>query len=404
MMISRAIPRRHFLVSTGGTAGAIASLGIISPRFAFAQTGSVSKSGEKLPSYADWKNADAVIVHSQNTIETKRDAFGTSGITPNDRVYVRNNLPPPSPATIGNPDSWELSVAGVRNPRTLTVSQLKQLGTETVVTVLQCSGNGRAFFDHDASGTKWTVGAAANVLWSGVPVRNVVEELGGVSEGRRFMTSTGGDPLPKGIDPKTVIVERSVPLAVMENAMLAWEMNGEPVPVANGGPLRLIVPGYYGVNNIKYVKKVEFTERETDASIQASGYRVRPVGVKGAPDQPSMWEMKVKSWITHPLADARAGRVQIHGVAFGGFNAVERVEVTTDGGKSWSTGRFIGPDFGRFAWRPFVFAAKLSPGRHTIASRAADSKGNIQSEVTEPNERGYDYSGWKRLAVDVTVV
>jgi hypothetical protein len=151
------------------------------------------------------------------------------------------------------------------------------------------------------------------------------------------------------------------------------------------------------------VKRVAFTETESDAEIQQTGYRVRPVGVDGAPDQPSMWEMKVKSWVTHPLKDANTGRVQIHGVAFGGINAVAKVEVSTDGGETWQDARFLGPDLGHYSWRPFVLAAELQPGTYTITSRATDSEGRVQEEVTEPNHRGYDYSGWRVLAVDVTV-
>ena len=102
--------------------------------------------------------------------------------------------------------------------------------------VLQCSGNGRAFFPSKPSGTPWTVGAAGCVVWSGVPVRDVVKALGGVADGMVYMTGTGGEVLPAGLDPKTVIVERSVPLAALEDALLAWEMNGEPVSLAHGGP------------------------------------------------------------------------------------------------------------------------------------------------------------------------
>jgi DMSO/TMAO reductase YedYZ molybdopterin-dependent catalytic subunit len=285
----------------------------------------------------------------------------------------------------------------------MRLGELKRLGLETVATVLQCSGNGRGLFDHEASGSPWITGAAGCVLWTGVPVRAVLEELGGVAEGAKFMTSTGGETIPEGLEAKDVIVERSVPIENTETAILAWEMNGRPIPVAHGGPLRMIVPGYYGVNNVKYVKTVAFTETETDAKIQTSGYRVRPVDVGGAPDQPTMGEMKVKSWITHPLMDRESGRVQIHGVAFGGTNPVDKVEVSTDGGGTWQEASLVGPDLGRFAWRAFVLAAQLEPGTYMITSRATDSEGNVQQETTEPNHRGYDYSGWDRLAVDVTV-
>jgi DMSO/TMAO reductase YedYZ molybdopterin-dependent catalytic subunit len=272
-----------------------------------------------------------------------------------------------------------------------------------VATVPPHSGNGRGLFDHEASGAPWITGAAGCAIWTGVPLRTVVEELGGADEGAQFITSTGGEELPEGIDPKDVIVERSVPIDNVETALLAWELNGRPIPLAHGGPLRIIIPGYYGINHVKYVRRVALTEEETDANIQASGYRVRPVGEPGAPDQPSMWEMKVKSWVTHPLMDAESGRVQIYGVAFGGVNPVERVEVSTDGGETWQEASFTGPDLGRYAWRAFVLQAELEPGTYTITSRATDSEGNVQEETTEPNHRAYDYAGWDRLAVEVTV-
>jgi DMSO/TMAO reductase YedYZ molybdopterin-dependent catalytic subunit len=227
--------------------------------------------------------------------------------------------------------------------------------------------------------------------------------MGGVSEGKKFITSTGGETLPDKVDPKTVMVERSVPVSVMENALLAWEMNGDPVPLAHGGPLRLIVPGYYGVNNIKYVKKIAFTEKETDVNIQRTSYRLRPVGQKGAPDQPSMWYMAVKSWVTHPLKDTAKGPVQIYGVAFGGANPVKSVEVTVDGGKTWKAARFVGPDLGRYAWRTFVLSADLKPGSYIVASRATDTKGVKQPENFEENERGYGHNGWKSPAVNVMI-
>jgi DMSO/TMAO reductase YedYZ molybdopterin-dependent catalytic subunit len=393
------IHRRHFLVGAAGTVTTIATTGL-----AGVKSTVLAQDALPLPDYASWKDIDALIVHSENTVETKRGAVGTSGITPNDELYIRNNLPPPDESVLADRDAWEVSVEGVADARTVTLGELKTLGIETVATVLQCSGNGRALFDHEASGTQWTVGAAGNVLWSGVPVRVLADALGGVSEGAMFMTSTGGELLPEGVDPATVIVERSVPLeAALEGAILAWEMNGEAISIAHGGPLRVVIPGYYGINNIKYVNRVAFTETESGAAIQQTGYRVRPVGVDGAPDQPSMWEMKVKSWVTHPLMDAASGQVQIHGVAFGGINAVTGVEVSTDGGETWQQARFLGPDLGRFSWRPFVLSAELEPGAYTITSRATDSEGRVQEEITEPNHRGYDYSGWRVLAVEVTV-
>lgn len=381
-----------------GSAGAVAAVGLAS-----ASPRAFAAEQKPFPNYVSWKERDALIFHSAQTLETQRGAIGTSVITPVKDLFVRNNLPAPDESILNNRDSWELTIQGTRKARSMTLAELKTLGVETVATVLQCSGNGRAFFDHKASGTPWQVGAAGCVLWTGVPVRKVVEALGGVDAAAKFITATGGETLPQGLDPKSLMVERSVPLAALENALLAWEINGEPLPLAHGGPLRLVVPGYYGVNNVKYVKQLAFTEQETDAKIQSSGYRMRPVGEKGEPGQLSMWEMNVKSWVTSPLTEAKSGRVIIQGVAFGGAQAVQGVEVSTDGGKTWEAARFVGPDLGQFAWRPFVLETSLKAGKHTIASRATDSKGNSQPENFPENERGYGHNGWRRHAVEVTV-
>jgi len=359
-----------------------------------------------LPAYVAWKDADSMIVHTPTTIETKRTAFGSSGITPTDRLYIRNNLPAPDASIVANRDAWQLAVEGVREPRTLTVAELKTLGLETIATVLQCSGNGRGYFPSKPAGTKWVVGAAGCVVWSGVPLRTVTQTLGGPVNGVRFITGTGGEKLPDGIDPKTVIVERSVPMSVLDDALLAWELNGEPLPLAHGGPLRLIVPGYSGVNNVKYIKRLAFTRDETEAAIQRTGYRMSPPGTKGDPTFPAVWEMGPKSWINSPAAEAgpvKAGWVQIHGVAMGGMQAPRRVEVSLDGGKSWREASFIGPNLGRYAWRPFVLQAQLKPGVHTIVSRVTDSQGNVQVEATPDNAGGFLNTGWRVHAAQVTV-
>lgn len=392
---SPSLTRRSFLVGSAGAMASVSLLGLVPLAKA--------EAAKTLPDYARWKDASAMIVHSANTLETKRGAIGSGVVTPSDALFVRNNLPAPSDEIVRDRDAWAVSLEGVNNPQTLTIADLKIIGVETVTCVLQCSGNGRAFFTHGPSGTQWGTGAAGCVVWTGVPLREVVARLGGVKAGTNYITGTGGESLPDGLDPKTVVVERSIPVKALDQALLAWEMNDEPLPIANGGPLRLVVPGYFGVNNIKYVKHVAFTEGQTDAKIQASGYRIRPVGEKGAADQPSMWEMPVKSWVTAPLTTARKGRNMIYGVAFGGNKPVATVEVSTDGGKIWKTARFLGPDMGRYAWRPFVLATDLASGEYRIVSRATDSEGQGQPPDRTDNERGYGNTSWHDHGVTVTV-
>lgn len=398
------LPRRRLLTG-GATAVATAGLAGLHGQ-ALAQAAAAPAAAKPLPGYAGWKNADAVVVHSSTTIETKRSAFGTSVVTPTNQLYVRNNLPTPADTIVADRDAWQLQVSGVKQPRTVSLRELKTMGLETVTMVLQCSGNGRGFFPSKPSGTPWTVGAAGCVTWSGVPVRDVVQALGGLMDGVPYMTGTGGEVLPAGIDPKTVIVERSVPVAAMQDAILAWELNGEPIPLAHGGPLRLIVPGYTGVNNIKYIKQLAFTPKESDARIMSHGYRITPPGGKGDPSQPSVQEMSVKSWINSPVPEdgtQAAGTVQIHGVAFGGLHGIKGVEVSLDGGKTWRAARLVGPDMGKYAWRQFVLQATLPKGKHVLASRATDDQGNVQPETRGENQSGYNNTSWADHAVTITV-
>ncbi|MDB5743286.1 MAG: sulfite dehydrogenase (cytochrome) subunit SorA apoprotein [Polaromonas sp.] len=392
-----ALNRRHLLA---GSASALAAVGLST------WTQGAAAQAKALPAYASWKDVNSAIVHIATTIETKRGAFGTSVITPAEQLYIRNNLPAPDASIVADRDAWEIAIEGVSKPRKLSLRELKTLGLETVAMVLQCSGNGRGFFPSKPSGTPWTVGAAGCVVWSGVPVRVVAEALGGLESGMRFMTGTGGEKLPDGLDPKSIIVERSVPAAAMADALLAWEMNGAAIPLAHGGPLRLIVPGYTGINNIKYIKQLAFTAQETDAKIMSHGYRISPPGEKGDPNQPSVQEMTVKSWINSPSPDAgllEKGRVQISGVAFGGLQPVKRVEVSVDGGKNWIDARFVGPDLGKYAWRQFVLETRLLAGQHMLASRATDVQGNVQPQQRLENAAGYNNTSWADHAVAVKV-
>lgn len=402
------LTRRRLLASTGG---ALAWAGMSNVARADLPTNPSAASAEPasatpLPEYAAWKDADSLIIHSANTMETKRTAFGQSGITPLDRLFVRNNVSPPPGDIVKDPDAWTLEVEGVDSPRSITVGELKTLGLKSVAIVLQCSGNGRAYFPHNPSGTQWTVGAAGCVIFTGVPVRALLDAVGGIQDGMVYMTSTGGEDVPEGLDPNTVTVERSVPVSAVDDAILAWEINGEALPIAHGGPLRIIVPGYVGVNNVKYVKRLAFTTEQSPANIQQNSYRFSPVGVSGSPEFDPIWEMPPKSWINEPSdpdGTVPAGRLQVSGVAMGGMTAAKSVEVSVNGGKDWHEASFTGPDLGPYAWRQFVFTADLKPGKHELASRATNETGETQPEERLENNRGYINNSWRDHMVTITV-
>jgi sulfite dehydrogenase len=405
------ISRRRMLASSGGMV-ALAGLGGMGTAAAQTATPAAASApaaagGKPLPDYANWKDADSVIVHSANTIETKRTAFGSSVITPTDRLFVRNNVAPPSADIMKDPENWTLQVSGVGKPRSFTVSELKTLGLQALPMVLQCSGNGRAWFPSKPSGTQWTVGAAGCVVFTGVPVQAVLDAVGGMAEGMVYMTSTGGEEIPAGLDPKSVMVERSVPISAIKDAILAWEINGEPLPLAHGGPLRIIVPGYTGVNSVKYIKHLSFTKEQSPANIQQTGYRFAPPGTKGAPVHASIWEMPPKSWINSPSDEkkqVKAGQVQISGVAMGGMTGAKSIEVSVNGGKDWQKATFVGPDLGPYAWREFVLSVKLPKGTHQLASRTTNEAGQTQPEERLDNNRGYLNNSWRDHMVSITAV
>ncbi|HSL65061.1 MAG TPA: c-type cytochrome, partial [Gaiellaceae bacterium] len=144
---------------------------------------------------------------------------------------------------------------------------------------------------------------------------------------------------------------------------------------------------------VKFLKRLAFTEQESDADIMVSSYRMRPIGEDSDPSQPTCWEHNVKSFVTLPANEAQVpvGPVRVVGVADGN-EPVERVEVSTDGGQSWNEAEFYGADLGRYAWRRFTYVFEAEPGSYPIASRATDAAGNTQPEQRDENE-----AGWKTL-------
>jgi len=363
-----------------------------------------------IPELPDELNPENFIIHNKSplALETRRSRIGSGVITPASRFFIRNNLPMPSAKIVDRANAWVLSVLGVKRPGSLALTEIQGLGLQTETAVIQCSGNGRAFFAHNPSGSSWKTGAAGCAMWTGIRVSTLVEYLGGVASSAKFLTSTGGEALPQGVDRNAVVVERSIPISkALGDTLLAWEMNGAPIPITHGGPLRLIVPGFYGCNHIKYVKQLAFADKETNATIQRTGYRLRPIGVAGNPKQPSMWRMPVKSWVNGPGADGvpvLAGRVTFYGVALSGERGIRRVEISLDRGKTWVNARLEGPDLGPNAWRVFSYTVKLAPGQYMVASRATDSKDDVQPIHRVENERGYGYNAWLDAALTVNLV
>ena len=340
-------------------------------------------------------NLDNFILHNPKplALESIRAGIGMGVLTSTNRLFVRNNLPSPDQSIIDNTSNWRIQIRGVKESNTFSIQDLKEFAYENVCAVLQCSGNGRKFFEHGPSGSQWATGAAGCVIWGGTKLSDVIESCGGTLNGMNYITATGGEELPADVPRDKAIVERSIPLEKgLNDCLIAWEMNGEPIPLSHGGPVRFVVPGYFGCNQIKYVKALAATVEQSTAKIQSSGYRFREIGEKGSHKQPSMWRMPVKSWIVDakPLSD---NRYRIQGVAFSGERGVSQIEISLDGEK-WQEASFYGPDLGVHAWRVFQATVKFSDGQSIVYTRATDTQGDVQPKNRIENERGYGNNSW----------
>ena len=401
--------RRNFIKNTTGMAIAAS----VFPTFNLYANHKGDDGGiglQDLPDYVSWKDRSSFIINTANTLEAHRSAIGDSVITPNNKVFVRNNIPSMKQDEIdfvkeGEFKDWVVNITGVRSPVMFKLKDLKKLETKKIVTVLQCSGNGRGFFSHAPRGTQWLTGAAACIEWEGVPVKAVINACGGISSKTKFMNSHGGESIPAMLNPVATAIERSQPISVVKHAILAWKMNGEELSLAHGAPLRLIVPGYFGINNIKHLAKIDFSEKESAFAIQRNSYRISPHGKKG-PQYPSCWEMPVKSWITKPLTgngSVQSGPITISGMAMGGMHKVSKVKVSVNGGEDWETAKLVGEDHGRFAWRKFELTMNLKPGTYILSSKASNSRWQTQPMERMENERGYANNSWLDHSVTINV-
>jgi len=326
----------------------------------------------------------------------------TSWITPNDLFFVRSHFYTP---TI-EPGAWKLRVDGqVNTPLELTLDQIKSLPSHTAVVTLECAGNGRAFFEPPVAGVQWRKGAVGTARWTGVRLVDLLRRAG-VRSSARYVWLDGAD-LGIGRAPDFI---RNVPMAKAEaDALLAYDMNGEPLPVQHGYPLRVIVPGWEGAYSIKWLTHIEISDREHDGAFVQTGYRhprrpVHPGAVVVPADMVPVQDLPVKSLITSPTADSTlpAAPVRIAGFAWAGELDIARVDVSTDGGRTWTAAR-LGPDRARFAWRRFEHIWRPEgPGSYVALSRATDTRGRAQPIVPDWNPSGYLWNAIDRVRLTVS--
>ena len=319
-------------------------------------------------------------------------------IIPTDRLFVRNTgfMPGFSDAELA---AWMLTIDGcVRAPRRFSLDALKRdFETVSQIAVMECAGNGRAFFKEQTSTVLWGHGAAGCPRWTGVRLGDVLRACGVTAEA----VYTGDHSPDLYLDDSGPALSRGLPIAkaLAPETMLAFGLNGAPLPPIHGGPLRIIAPGYPGAASQKWLTRIELRDREHDGERMAGlHYRMPRVPMQpGDPIDESLFDvitdMPVRSVITSPRDGftARLGDpLMLRGHAWSGHVPVVSVEVSTDGGTRWRKAT-LGPLPDRFAWRRVLLTLPApQPGELEIIMRATDAQGHTQPLGSAPwNPRGY---------------
>lgn len=327
--------------------------------------------------------------------------------TPNHRFFVRSHFGPPAPELIAEAD-WRLRIGGlIERPREFTLKDLKQFERVTVAALVQCSGNGRAFHHPKVPGVQWERGAVGNAQWTGVRMRDVLAKAG-VRQAAKHVQLQGAD---RPVLSSVPLFTRSIPLekALHPDTLLAYEMNGRPLPLLHGAPLRVITPGWMADSCTKWLTDITVQAEEAKGYYMQTAYRVPVTAIQPNSGLPGTSMVPVESMVVKSLialpdegAQVRQGPVTVQGVAWSGEAPVTKVEVSLDEGKTWDAARFVGEDQ-PYAWRQwqYIWKAKTA-GPATILCRATDGIGETQPETSPWNPSGFLWNGWDRVNVTVS--
>jgi sulfite oxidase len=315
-------------------------------------------------------------------------------ITPFGSFFIRNNGWLPK----FEADGWTLTIDGeVERPLRFSVAELaNSFDRVTLMAVLECAGNGRSGFAEPTSGLQWSRGAVGCARWTGVRLADVLRAAGV----KRSAVYTGHLSPDVQVDGSgRAALSRGLPIdkSLAPETLIAFEMNGEPLPHLHGGPLRIVAPGFPGSAWQKWLMRVWVRDREHDgAKMNGTEYRLPTVPVAaGGPIDESKFavitDMPVKSLITAPAENfvAGVGEIEVRGFAWSGHVPVASVSVSVDGGASWRAAD-LEPEVDRFAWRRFRARFAAAPGPLAVLSRATDANGRSQPlESPAWNPRGY---------------
>jgi sulfane dehydrogenase subunit SoxC len=328
---------------------------------------------------------DVFIDHGINQ-ETRLESL-RGHLTPASHFFIRNHTNSP----VLDVGTWRLRIEGdaVERPLEIGFDDLLRLASRSVTCFVECAGNGRGFFKEVmgkvASGTQWRLGAIGVAEWSGVPL-NAVLELARV---KRDTPRDILNVLVEGVDSPKVNRPMSLEKALHEETLLAYAMNGAPLPADHGFPVRAIVPGWVGINNIKWVGRIEVRQTTIDVPTTTRSY------VLEGPDYPTKEPLRLqalKSAVALPWgATLPAGTHRVRGFAWSPVGRIRRVEYSVDRGVTWQPAALREPNLPR-AWTRWDFEWHARPGDHVIITRATDDHGNTQPGSIPWNAQGYGYN------------
>jgi DMSO/TMAO reductase YedYZ molybdopterin-dependent catalytic subunit len=337
-------------------------------------------------------------------LETPFPVFNENVITPNDAFFVRYHLAD-IPLTI-DPDAFAVEIKGkVDRPVKLSLAEIKKMSAVELVAVNQCSGNSRALFEPRVAGGQLGNGAMGNARWKGVPLKAVLDAAG-VQAGAKQVTFNGMDG---PVSDKTPDFVKALDLdhARDGEVMLAYAMNGADLPVLNGFPLRLIVPGYYGTYWVKHLNEITVIDSIFDGFWMKSAYRVPDnecacVDPGTAPKATvPINRCNVRSFITSVTSGVKvkAGApLLLKGIAFDGGKGIKHVAVSTDGGASWRNAT-LGRDLGKYSFREWTLPVTLAAGSHDLRVKATNQAGQ-----TQPDKPLWNPAGYMRNVIETTTV
>ena len=341
-----------------------------------------------------------LVVHRAHPLngETSIPALVGGVVMPSARFYVRNHFHIPNL----DASDFRLSIGGlVERPLSLAMDDLRKMPSQTLVVTLECAGNGRALFDPPIDGEKWNLGAVSTAEWTGVPLTEVLDRAG--------VRSRAEEVVFRGADTGTVDgcegvrFERSLPIdhARGGEALLAYAMNGEPLPIQHGYPVRLVMPSWYAVASVKWLTEIELVDRPFAGRYQTDKYWYEWPRDGRIVREPVTLQ-RVRALITEPAPDQeiRSGDLAVRGVAWSGAAPIARVDVSVEDGH-WLEARLVG-ERKRHSWQWWELITRVErSGPVTLRARATDLAGRTQPECAPWNRLGYGNNSVQQVPVHV---